>query len=166
MEGERIRSGFRQSIPVIVSAYNNVDGIDDEQRLERKLKYSTQSIALFVGGGIILVSLISMNLYMNGWRKGCGKRSQSNSELNQEKKNIEQNQEMTQDNIQFETYFDDDVEMSIQIKRNSIDVENTSETNESSLTRLGRILASYHPKVFDAIRHMSISNPTSAMGTK
>jgi len=166
MEGERIRSGFRQSIPVIVSTYNNLDGIDDGQWQERKLKYSTQSIALFVVGGIILVSLISMNLYMNGWRKGCGKRSQSNSEINQEEKNIEQNQEVTQDNIQFEKYFDDDVEMSIQAKRNSIDVENTSETNESSLTRLGRILASYHPKVFDAIRDMSISNPNSGIGAK
>lgn len=168
MEGEieRIRYDFRQSSPVIDSAYNKMDGIDDGQSQERMLKYSTQSIALFVVGGIILVSLISMNLYMNGWRKGCGKRSQSNSEVNEEETHIEQNQEMTQDNIQFETYFDDDIEISIQSKNKSINVEESSETNESSVTRLGRILASYHPKVFDAIRDMSISKPNSAIGAK
>jgi hypothetical protein len=162
MEGEidTTISDFHPSISAILGIYN-VDERDDGQiQQERKLEYSTQSIALFVVGGIVLISLISMNLYMNGWRKGCGKRrSQAISELKHEESTMEPNNTSTTDNIQFETYCDDDIEMSIEAKSKSSQMENITGTNESNLTRLGRTLASYHPKVFDAIRQMSVANP-------
>lgn len=159
-------SDFHRSISEKMGIYN-VDERDDGQiQQERKLEYSTQSIALFAVGGIVLISLISMNLYMNGWRKGCGKRSQSISELRLEERNMEPNVTSTTDNIQFETYCDDDIEMSIEAKSKSSRMENITGTNESNLTRLGRILASYHPKVFDAIRQMSVPNPSTTADNK
>lgn len=162
-EMERPSSRFHQPISALMGVYN-VDEIDDGLIQERKLQYSTQSIALFVIGGIVLFSLISMNLYMSGWRNGCGKRSQSNAQLEHEERNVEPNPSITQDdNIQFETYSDDNVEMSIEATKQSSQMENTLEMNESNLTRLGRILANYHPKVFDTIRQMSVSNPKNTV---
>lgn len=130
----------------------NHDGANEQ--LQRRLSYSTETIIGLSAGGFFLLSLIAMNLYMNGWRKRCCKRSGicwSNIQNTTKTTRQSHGSQITAE-VHTDIFSDNDLEM---VEPKSESKDELLDKDQSAANKLGAILSNRHPQVLEAIKRMT-----------